>query len=63
MCLGKRVIFVFGVFCVLERPIFREQKKVVLVVFFTIQGRVVLRVIFFYFLCFPTCGFSFRGKK
>ena len=63
MCLGKGVIFVFGVFCVLERPLFREQKKVVLVVFFTVQGIILLRVFFSCFLCFPTCGFSFSNKK
>ena len=50
-------------FCVRERPLFREQKKVVSVVFFTFQGRVVLRVFFSCFLCFPTCGFSFSSKK
>ena len=55
MCLGKWVIFVFGVFRVLERPHFREQKEVVFVVFFTVKGKVVLRVVFSYFLCFPTC--------
>ena len=27
MCLGKGVIFVFGVFRVCKRPFFREQKK------------------------------------
>ena len=63
MCLGKGVIFVFGVFRVRERLLFREQKKVVLVVFFTLQGRVVLHVFFFCFLCFPACGFSFSSKK
>ena len=57
------MIFVFGVFCVLERPIFREQKKVVLVVFFTIQGRVVLRVIFFYFFLFPYMWFLLQRQE
>ena len=62
-CLGKGVIFVFGVFHVVEKPLLREQRKVVLIIFFTIKGRVVFRVFFSCFLCFPTRGFSFNSKK
>ena len=59
-CLGKGVILVFCISRVLKKPLLEEQKKkkVVLVVFFTVQRRVVLRVFFSCFLCFPTCGFS-----
>ena len=57
------MIFVFGVFRVLERPLFREPKKVVLVVFFTVQGRVVLLVLFSCFFVFPYIWFLIQQQE
>ena len=61
---GKGDDFCFWCFpCSQETFFQRTKKKVVLVVFFTVQGRVVLHVFFSYFLCFPTCGFSSSSTK
>ena len=57
------MIFVFSVFHVLERPLFKEQKKVVLIVFFTVQGRVVLRVLFSCFFVFPFMWFLLQQQE
>ena len=57
------MIFVFGVFRVLVRPLFIKLKKVVLVVFFTVQGRVVLRVLFSCFFVFLYMWFLLQQQE
>ena len=56
--------FLFLVFSMFLRGLFsKNKKKVVLIVFFTVQGRVVLRVLFSCFFVFPFMWFLLQQQE